>query len=134
MRVPSGEKLPVRPGEGEPDSVWVTVEFPLPLLAVQAFLADTERLLRLHPHLEIRDWRSRPEGGFILAGRNEMTGAELRTGLQRCDEQPAAGFTLAYAEGLKRETVFRCAAFGTDQHLTHLTVTEYYRPLLGPDD
>ena len=131
--------MSVRPGEGEPDSVWVTVEFPLALPVVQEFFADTERLLRLHPHLEIATWRARPEGGFILLGHNETTGSKLRTELQRRDGDPAAGFTLAYDQGLKRESVFRWApapipigAGSQLTHLIHLTVTEYYRPWPAP--
>ena len=120
-----------RPGEGEPDSVWVTVEFPVALAVVQHFFADTERLLRLHPHLEIGAWRTHPGGGFTLVARNETTGIELRTELQRLDDEPASGFTLVFDQGLKRQTVFRCVACGDR---THVTVTEYYRELSGPDD
>ncbi len=120
-----------RPGEGEPDSVWVTVEFPFPAPALREFLADTERLFRLHPHLDIHSWQVRPEGGFRVIGHHELSGAELHTTAQRRDDDPAAGFTLAYDEGLKRETVFRLTPCGDR---THVTATERYRPLAGSDD
>jgi hypothetical protein len=70
--------------------------------------------------------------GTLLLCHHGTAGAlaaeALHTGLQRSNEQPAAGFTLAYDKGLKRETVFRYLAFGGGSPVTHLTVTEYYPP------
>ncbi len=123
--------MSVRPGEGEPDSIWVTVEFPLSPPALREFLADTERLFRLHPHLEISAWEAQAGGGFLLTAKNEASSSGMRTSVQRRDEQPAAGFTLAYDAGLKRDTVFRLAPFAS---CTQLTVTEHYQPLSGPND
>lgn len=123
--------MTLRPGEGEPDSAWVTVEMPFPVQTVREFLADSERLFRLHPHLEIVSWTVNSEDRFLLAGRNETTGAQLQTTLLRHDGEPHNGFTLTYEDGLKRDTVFRVAA---NDGVSTLTVTEHYLALDGPDD
>lgn len=87
------------------DAAWVVVDSPLEPAQLADFCADLERLFRINPLLEFRDWRANGSARFEAAFRNLATGQDLdleltveRTG-GRC-------MTVHYDCGLKRSTRF----------------------------
>lgn len=116
---------PLVPGD---NAARAQTALPLPPAPVVAFLADSERLWRLNPHLEIESWRALPEG-FAAAGFNESNGRRFDITARR-SELADGGFRVDYADGLKRSTEFavEAAAGGAV-----LTVTERYEALAAGD-
>lgn len=117
------------------NTVWATVEIPVPPDDVLALCRNVERLLRLNPYLDIRTCEEAP-GPFVPGKRfrlhalNEMTGIE-RDLVLSLEDVREDGFRLAYSEGLKRALEVRVALHGTG---CALTLREHYRAADPPDD
>lgn len=116
--------------EGETNAAWVKAEIPLPPAQLLEFLADTERLWRLNPYLNIESWRNGDGGGFALSAANEANDCRLDVAVSR-ETLPDGGFRFTYDKGLKRVTEFRVEPRDAT---SLLTVTERYDPVDGPDD
>ncbi len=110
------------------DEARAAIELPLTPAELRSFLADTELVLRLNPHLEIEQWQSLPDG-FSFTVLNELNGQRLATAV-RVDDT-AADRVLEYAEGLKQATHFAVepATAGA-----RLIVTEHYPRIDDPGD
>jgi hypothetical protein len=93
---------------------------PIAIDAVENFLADTERLLRINPQLAVE--RLEPHGGgFHLVARNESNERQVDT--QVLVESAPPELTLRYASGLKQATQLRVEPASAG---TRLVVTEHY--------
>lgn len=112
------------------DSARVETGLPLAPAALLDFLADTERLLRLNPHLKIETWQPVP-GGFRLVAENETNGQRLETGVRVAYDGVAATHSLRYDSGLKQGTSFVVEAGAGG---ARLVVTEYYPRIEDPQD
>ncbi|MHB0984961.1 MAG: hypothetical protein ACYC05_05120 [Sulfuricella sp.] len=85
------------------DTAWVTIEIPVPPCKVFGFLQNTERLFRLNPYLDIRQWEEHPSAKrFHLHALNEMNGVAYDLFVTLEDVRPDTGFLLSYDKGLKK--------------------------------
>lgn len=124
------------PGHPDPDHHDLArAETLLPLSPAEllAFVADSERLFRLNPHLEIEGWQPwAPDvnlAGFDLTLTNEINGQRLETAVA-VTELPE-GRIFAYAAGLKQATSLRVEAAGTG---SRLILIDQYPRIEDPED
>lgn len=89
--------------DDQKDTAWVTIEIPVPPDRVFGFLRNTERLFRLNPYLDIRQWEAHPSAKrFHLNALNEMNGVAYDLIVTLEDVRPDTGFFLSYDKGLKK--------------------------------
>lgn len=135
--LPNGDGIsvpcPVIPADEETrdhDEARAQTDLPLTADELLGFLANTELLFRLNPHLEIERWEPLPDG-FRLTATNELNGQHLETVVRRADRSQAPVFT--YAVGLKQDSAFTveplAAAAGA-----RLILSERYPRITDPTD
>lgn len=106
------------------NSAWVTLEIPVAPAALMRVLNNIERLFRLNPYLDIKQWEGRAAGIFHFEALNEMNGVvydldvTLETQLER-------RLLLRYSQGLKEALEVSVEAT-TDPYKSILTLREYY--------
>ena len=117
-------------GQPTEDSVWISVDLPLPQKELYAFIQKTERLFRLNPYLEIKSWQE-DAPGKITPGKqlrvellNEMNGLHQSMVLSVNDVQTEVSFSLSYDNGLKQSTIFSVQNLGPAS--SRLVVKELY--------
>ena len=108
------------------NSTWVTLEIATPPAALFEYLKNFERLFRLNPYLDIKQWVER-EGGkrFQLEALNEMNGVTYSLDIDVESIQASTYFLLRYSQGLK-ETLEITIQAASDQHKSILTLREHY--------
>ena len=112
----------------EGDSARAETTLPLPAAEVTAFVRDVERLWRLNPHLDIRDWQPR-EDGFDCAAHDELGGRDVA--LAAAVEGGGGRLTVRYAGGLRQATeiLIEPVADGA-----RLVITDHYPRIEDPQD
>jgi hypothetical protein len=120
--------IPASGETGDHDEARAQTDLPLTVDELQAFLADTELLFRLNPHLEIERWEPLPDG-FRLMATNELNGRRLETAVRRADRPQGPVFT--YAAGLKRISAFTVEPLAGG---TRLILSERYPQIVDPAD
>ena len=115
------------------NAAWASVEVPLSPQRLHDFLADTGRLFRLNPHLEIEAWLPQDAGTrtYRWSALNETNGCRSEVCMRAEALVENAGWTLHYDAGLKRATEFRIAAAAGG---SLLTVTDHYHPVPNGSD
>lgn len=117
------------------NAAWASLEVPLPKKPLFDFLANTERLFRLNPHLEIETWRQEfnPAGtrGYRLRALNESNGCRSEVFIRVEALGEDIGYMLEYDGGLKRSTELRIAAAASG---SLLTITDHYHPVSNAAD
>lgn len=105
------------------DTAWASVNTPLNAEALGDFCRDIERLFRINPMLEFREWQNLGNGRYRMSVRNisQDPPFELQTELQ--SENHNGGLTIYYCTGLKRKTVFSIEPL---EHGSKLTITDDY--------
>jgi hypothetical protein len=112
----------------EGDSARAETTLPLPAAEVAAFVRDVERLWRLNPHLDIREWQPR-EDGFDCTARDELADRDIMV-----EAKVEAGddrLTVRYATGLRQATeiLIEPVADGA-----RLVITDRYPRIEDPQD
>ena len=111
--------------EVQKDTSWVTIEIPVSPRQLFDFLQNTERLFRLNPYLDIREWKQLASGKqFHLKALNEMNGITYDLVVSIEHAHSGTSMLLSYDKGLKRAleiTVQPGTATGSA-----LTLREYY--------
>jgi len=110
------------------DSARAETVLPLPATEVAAFVRDVERLWRLNPHLDIREWQPR-EDGFDCTARDELADRDIMV-----EAKVEAGddrLTVRYATGLRQATeiLIEPVADGA-----RLVITDHYPRIEDPQD
>jgi len=117
------------PGTMPADAAWVVIETPLVPGDLTAFCSDLERLYRINPYLEFRQWRGIAPGPIAAAFRNlsNQREFELQLVIERTSE---SDFTVRYDHGIKRSTRFEIepAAAGS-----RLRITDVYHGTTAAD-
>ncbi|RLJ68043.1 hypothetical protein [Sulfurisoma sediminicola] len=110
------------------DSARAETVLPLSVAELADFVRDAERLWRLNPHLDIRDWRPR-EDGFAYAAHDELGGRDVEAWVTVGGDN--GRLTLRYATGLRQATeiIVEAAADGA-----HLIVIDHYPRIEDPQD
>ena len=102
----SQQAIPDAISEAQKNTAWVSIEVPVPPDRVFNFLQNTERLFRLNPYLDIREWKEISGGfpfntplrgkRFHLKALNEMNGVAYDLLITIESIQPGARFFLNY--------------------------------------
>lgn len=130
-----GQVPPAKPGlafAAEPaadhDQARAQTDLPLSPQELRVFLANSERLFRLNPHLAIERWEGLADG-FSLQATNELNGLRHETQIQRSEGPQGPVFT--YASGLKQVSAFTVEPLPAG---ARLTLIEWYPRLADPAD
>jgi hypothetical protein len=110
------------------DSARAETTLPLPVAELAEFVRNVERLWRLNPHLEIREWLPR-EDGFDYAAHDELADRDVT--VAATVEAGDGRLMLRYADGLRQasEIVVEAAADGA-----RLIVIDHYPRIEDPQD
>lgn len=106
------------------NSTWVTLAIPASPAAMALFLKSIERLFRLNPYLDIKQWDVLAEDRFHLTALNEMNGISYDLELA-LESQEDMHYLLRYSQGLKQALEVSVEA-GSDPSSAVLTLREYY--------
>jgi hypothetical protein len=117
------------PGAVPADAAWVVIETPLAPADLAEFCRDLERLYRINPYLEFRQWRDTAPDAHAVAWRNlsNQREFELRFAVERASDSE---FTVRYDRGIKRSTRFAIEPHAAG---SRLTITDGYEPDSGAD-
>jgi len=112
----------------EGDSARAETVLPLPAAEVAEFARDIERLWRLNPHLDIREWQPR-EDGFNYAAHDELADRDIRVAVTvGCSD---GRLTLRYAAGLRQATEILVEPVADG---ARLVITDHYPRIEDPQD
>lgn len=106
------------------NSAWVTLAIPAPPEELTVFLKNVERLFRLNPYLDIKQWEELADNRFHLKALNEMNGVHYDLDIALESQQGMRAF-LRYSQGLKAALEVTIEA-GSDSKNAILTLREYY--------
>jgi hypothetical protein len=111
------------------DAAWVVIQTPLDATALAEFCRDLERLYRINPYLEFRQWRRTAPGTIAAAFRNlsNQREFELQLVIERTSE---SDITVRYDRGIKRSTRFEVVPFAAG---SRLKITDEYHGAAGAD-
>jgi hypothetical protein len=112
----------------EGDSARAETTLPLPAAEVAAFVRELERLWRLNPHLDIRDWQPRA-GGFACTARDELADRDIS--VAATVEDGDARLTVRYATGLRQTTEILVESVADG---ARLVITDHYPRIEDPQD
>ena len=107
------------------DAAWVTVPVPQEVGALTQLCRDVEALFRVNPYLYFSDWRQTGPASYHVEFENQSNQQKLVLDFEVVPG-PGQGFTVNYASGLKRRTVF---AIEPSADGSQLTITDDYEGL-----
>ncbi len=107
--------------EQEQDQAWVTVSSKLSPKQLSHFCTDIERLLRINPLLEIKQWSSLGDGRYQFQGKNLSNEQELSLEIQI--ESSSNEIRIDYSDGLKAATLLEISP---QQDGASLTIRDDY--------
>jgi hypothetical protein len=118
--------------ESNEDIAWVSFLTPLSVSAlVDFFQKDIERLLRINPFLEFKEWRDLGENRFHFIVRNLSQDDSFELDTEFTYEIQPAGLKLEYKNGIKLSTTFQIESA---EEGSKLTITDYYNPHLSEEE
>lgn len=106
------------------DAAWVVVPSRLGPEAVLALCADVERVFRINPFLEFREWRQLGPSAYQGAWRNLSNEQDVKVAMTV--ERAPDGWVVSYSEGLKKSTRLRVEP---DEKGSKLTLVDDYERL-----
>ena len=119
------------PDEAQKNTAWVTIAISVAPDRLFDFLQNTERLLRLNPYLDIKEWKEISAGQrFHLKALNEMNGVTYDHAITIESTQPGASIFLSYSQGLKRATEITLQS-DPDASGSILTLRDHYHEPTG---
>ena len=118
--------------ESAEDIAWASFLTPLSVQALIDFCQkDIERLLRINPFLEFKEWRDIGAERFHFIVRNYSQDPHFELDTELISEFQPAGLKLKYKEGIKLTTTFLVEPAGEG---SKLTITDYYNPHLNEEE
>ena len=105
------------------DAAWAAVNTPLSVDELKVFCQDIERLFRINPMLEFNAWEKLPDDRYRMAVKNISQKQPFEVDVEFYVEQQGNEIIVHYANGLKKQTIFRIepSEFGS-----RLTVIDEY--------
>ena len=108
------------------DSVWASFNTPLSADALKKFCSDIERLFRINPMLEFRQWQAIEKNRVHLQCVNSSQKQPIEVDVEMRINEVENGYEIEYLNGIKTNTRFEIEP--TEQG-SKLTITENYREL-----
>ena len=108
------------------DAAWASVETPLSVVALKSFCADIERLYRINPMLEFRNWGAGADNQFSFSGRNVSQEQAFDFDFGLVVSTLDDGIRIDYDRGIKSSTTFTVEPA---PHGSKLTITDRYERL-----
>lgn len=126
----AGDAPQEAPSGGTPtgDSARAETTLPLPVADVAGFVRDLERLWRLNPHLDIRDWQPRADG-FACAAHDEL--GDREAALAATVGSGDGRLIVRYASGLRQATEILVEPVADG---ARLVITDHYPRIDDPQD
>lgn len=110
------------------DSARAETTLPLPAAELIDFVHDVERMWRLNPHRDIRDWQPR-EDGFGYVAHDELAGRDVAAAATI--DRSHGRLTVRYASGLRLATEIAVEGVADG---ARLIVTDRYPRIEDPQD
>ncbi|MFV1982699.1 MAG: hypothetical protein ACC657_04100 [Thiohalomonadales bacterium] len=108
------------------DRVWASFDTSLSAEALKKFCRDIERLFRINPMLEFKDWQLISKNRVHLQCVNSSQEQPIEVDVEFDIHEVEDGFELEYSNGIKTNTYFKIEP--TEQG-SKLTITDNYREL-----
>ncbi|HNP26143.1 MAG TPA: hypothetical protein PKM20_05345 [Nitrosomonas sp.] len=113
------------------DAAWAVIHTPLSTAELKLFCQDIERLFRINPMLNFREWRALDLNCYYFTGQNISQDPPFDFELTLAIKHLSDGIEIEYTHGLKTRTTFviqslpdRQAAQQKNQ--SKLTITDFY--------
>ncbi len=107
------------------DAAWVAVPVPQEVGALAQLCRDVEALFRVNPYLYFSDWRQTGPASYHAEFENQSNQKKLALDFEVVPG-PGQGFTVNYASGIKKRTIF---SIEPDTAGSRLTITDDYERL-----
>lgn len=123
-----------KPGEkSDADAAWAVLHTPLNATELKIFCRDIERLFRINPMLNFRNWQQLETDRYYFAGQNISQQPPFDFDLMLTVRQLPNGLQIDYDHGLKSHTtlIIESVTNPLEQSGCHskLTITDYYEGL-----
>lgn len=102
--VPTSDTVPPVTSE---DAAWASLFTPLSPSQLEAFCQDTERLFRINPYLEFRQWQQLTDNGYRISGRNLSQDPAFEFDTELTISGTPQERIVYFSQGLKTSTTFR---------------------------
>lgn len=105
------------------NTAWATLNTPLSVPALVAFCHDVERLFRINPMLEFKQWVSLGNQRYKIMGRNTSQEQAFDFDFEMQIQQRADGVEISYDNGIKTRTSIDILP---SAHGSQLKITDFY--------
>ncbi len=111
----------------EDDEAWATIQTPLDVESLVSFCQDVERLFRINPMLNFKNWQAEDENRFHFSGENISQDEPFDFDLTLQVRKLADGIEVKYLQGVKSSTTFKIEPLPDDSEWeSKLTITDTY--------
>jgi len=113
----------------EDDEAWASIQTPLDVESLVSFCQDVERLFRINPMLNFKNWQAEDEdeNRFHFSGENISQDEPFDFDLTLQVRKLADGIEVKYLQGVKSSTTFKIEPLPDDPEWeSKLTITDTY--------
>ncbi len=89
------------------DAAWASINTPLEVEALKSFCRDIERLFRINPMLEFKEWQVLGNDRYFFSGRNISQEPAFDFEFELHVEELPEGLRIDYSQGLKTSTTIK---------------------------
>ncbi|GMR05997.1 MAG: hypothetical protein BMS9Abin25_0578 [Gammaproteobacteria bacterium] len=118
------------------DAAWVSIITPLDVESLTSFCQDVERLFRINPMLNFKNWQAvdGDENRFLFSGQNISQDEPFDFNLTLSVKKLADGIEVNYQQGIKSSTTFKIEPLPDDSDgKSKLTITDTYEGMSEHD-
>lgn len=109
------------------DAAWAVLHTPLSVPELTQFCHNIERLFRINPMLNVRNWQNLGSNRYFFSGQNISQHTPFDFDLVLTVRQLSDGLQIEYDQGVKSRTTFIIEpASGLPDCRSRLTITDYY--------
>lgn len=112
------------------DAAWAAINTPLSVDALNAFCQDIERLYRINPMLEFKQWQVLGDERFLLKAKNISQETPVEVMTEITVTRNSNEIVVHYLQGIKTTTTFKIEA---SEYGSRLTIIDEYVPLSADD-
>ncbi|NOY66439.1 MAG: hypothetical protein GXP13_03400 [Gammaproteobacteria bacterium] len=105
------------------DVAWASIKTPLAVNELMTFCRDIERLFRINPLLEFKNWEIMGENQYRFVGKNISQETPFEFEIDLDINELNDGYKIEYSNGIKSSTVLKIESITEG---SKLTITDYY--------